>query len=76
MIQTNEDIDADIKHEIGADGAKWRQTSGILCHKGVLKGRFYRTSLRSDLLYESVCCVDKMKEYQVMWVGRTLSKLF
>jgi hypothetical protein len=58
MLQKNEDIDEDVSHRIKVGWLKWRQASGVLCDPRVplkLKGKFYRTAIRSDMLYEIEC---------------------
>jgi len=52
--QRDGDIDEDVSHRIKAGWMKLRQTSGVLCDKMVpqkLKGKFYRTTIRSAMLY-------------------------
>jgi hypothetical protein len=54
MLQKNGDIDEDVSHRIKADWLKWRQASGVLCDPRVplkLKDKFYRTAIRSAMLY-------------------------
>jgi hypothetical protein len=54
MLQKNGDIDEDVSHRIKADWLNWRQASGVLCDPRVpvkLKGKFYRTTIRPDMLY-------------------------
>ncbi|GER37199.1 ABC transporter B family member 1 [Striga asiatica] len=54
MLQKDGGIDADVRHRIAASWLKWRQASGVLCDKRVpqrLKGKFYRTAIRSAMLY-------------------------
>jgi hypothetical protein len=53
ILQRDDDID-DINHRIKAEWIKWRQTTAILVDKRVtqkLKGKFYRTAIRSAMLY-------------------------
>jgi hypothetical protein len=54
MLQKNGDIDEDVSHRIKADWLKWRQAFDILCDPRVplkLKDKFYRTAIRSAMLY-------------------------
>ncbi|KAG2572280.1 hypothetical protein PVAP13_7KG148455 [Panicum virgatum] len=54
VLQKDGYIDEDVRHRISAGWLKWRQSSGILCDKRVLqklKVKFYRTSIRSAMLY-------------------------
>jgi hypothetical protein len=54
MLQKNGDIDEDVSHRIKAGWLKWCQASDVLCDPRVplkLKGKFYRTAIRSDMLY-------------------------
>jgi hypothetical protein len=58
MLQKNGDIDEDVSHRIKADWFKWRQASGVLCDHRVplkLKDKFYRTAIRSAILYGVEC---------------------
>jgi hypothetical protein len=54
MLQKNGDIDDDVSHRIKVSWLKWRQVSTVLCDPRVslkLKGKFYRTAIRSAMLY-------------------------
>ena len=58
MLQKDGDIDEDVRHRISAGWLKWRQASAVLCDKKVsqrLKGKFYRTVIRSAMLYSAEC---------------------
>ena len=58
ILQKDGDIDEDVRHRISAGWLKWQQASGILCDKKVpqkLKGKFYRTVIRSAMLYGAEC---------------------
>jgi hypothetical protein len=58
MLQKDEDIDEDLSHRIKASWSKWRKISGVLCDPRVplkLKGKFYRTVIRSAMLYGAEC---------------------
>jgi hypothetical protein len=56
MLQKDGDIYEDLRHRIKVGWLKWRQTSGVLCDPEVplkLKGKFYRTMIRSTMLYRA-----------------------
>jgi hypothetical protein len=58
MLQKNGDIDEDVSHRIKVGWLKWRQASGVLCDPRVplkLKVKFYRTAIRSAMLYGAEC---------------------
>jgi hypothetical protein len=58
MLQKDGDIDEDVNHRIKADWLKWCQASGVLCDPRVplkLKEKFYRTAIRSVMLYGAEC---------------------
>ena len=65
MLQKDGNIDEDVRHRISASWLKWRQASGILCDRRVpqkLKGKFYRTSIRSAMLYGAECWPTKRRQ--------------
>jgi len=58
IVQNDVEIKADVSHRIQAGWLKWRRASGVLCDQKVplkLKGKFYRTSVRSAMLYGTEC---------------------
>ncbi|XP_026378555.1 uncharacterized protein LOC113272994 [Papaver somniferum] len=58
MIQSDGDIKEDIRHRSQSGWAKWRLATGVLCDRKVpvkLKGKFYRTAIRSAMLYGAEC---------------------
>jgi hypothetical protein len=58
MLQKNGDIDEDVSRRVKADWLKLRQASDVLCDPRVplkLKSKFYRTTIRSTMLYEVEC---------------------
>jgi hypothetical protein len=72
MLQSEGEIDEDVNHRIRAGWVKWRQTSGILCDKKVpnkLKDKFYRTVIRSAMLYGAECWATKGQHIQKMSVA-------
>jgi hypothetical protein len=58
MLQKDGDIDEGLSHKIKVSWLKWRQASDVLCDPRValkLKGKFYRTMIRSAILYGTEC---------------------
>jgi hypothetical protein len=75
MLQKDGDIDEDLNHRIKAGWIKWRQTSGILCDKRVpqkLKGKFYRTAIRSTMLYGAECWPTKRRHVQQLGLAEMI----
>ncbi|KAF3625612.1 hypothetical protein FXO37_30776 [Capsicum annuum] len=72
VIQSNDEIDEDVLHRIGAGWMKWKLASGVLCDKKVppkLKGKFYRVVVRPALLYGAECWPVKNSHIQKMKVA-------
>jgi hypothetical protein len=64
MLQKDGNIDEDLSHRIKVGWLKWRQASGVLCDPRVslkLKGKFYRTAIRSAMLYGAECWPTKRR---------------
>jgi hypothetical protein len=62
MLQNDGDINKDVSHKIKADWLKWCQASGVLCDPRVslqVKGKFYKTTIRPDMLYGTKCWLTK-----------------
>jgi hypothetical protein len=58
MLQKDGDIDEDVSHKIKVGWLKWRQASDVLCNSRLplkLKVKFYRTAIRSAMLYGAEC---------------------
>jgi hypothetical protein len=67
MLQRDGDIDEDVSHKIKARWMKWRQASDFLYDKKVpnkLKDKFYRTMIRSAMLYGMKCWSIKRQHVQ------------
>jgi hypothetical protein len=72
MLQKDGDIDDDLSHRIKAGWLKWRQASGVLCDPRVplkLKVKFYRTAIRSAMLYGAKCWSNKKQHVQQLSVA-------
>jgi hypothetical protein len=72
MLQSEGEIDEDVSHIIRAEWVKWRQTSGVLCDKKVpnkLEDKFYRTTIRSAMMYGAECWATKGQHVQKMSVA-------
>jgi hypothetical protein len=72
MLHKDGDIDEDLSHRIKAGWLKWRQASGVLCDTSVplkLKGKFYRTVIRSVMLYGAECLSTKRRHVQQLSVA-------
>jgi hypothetical protein len=71
MLQKDGDIDEDVSHRIKVDWLRWRQTSGVLCDPRVLlkiKVKFYRTTIRSGMLYGAEYWPTKRRHVQQLSV--------
>jgi hypothetical protein len=69
---SNEDIDEDVSHRIKAGWLKWHQTFDVLCDPRVLlklKDKFYRTAIRSVMLYGAKCWPTKRRHVQQLSVA-------
>ncbi|GJZ37461.1 hypothetical protein Tco_0583652 [Tanacetum coccineum] len=80
-------IDEDVSNRIKATWMKWRAATRVLCDRNVplkLKGKFYRVTIRPDMLCGSECwpitksiankpkvktIINKMREGQLRWFG-------
>jgi hypothetical protein len=72
MLQSDREIDEDVSHKIRARWIKWRQISDIICDKKVpnkLKGKFYRTAIRSTMMCDTKCWATKGQHIQKMSVA-------
>jgi hypothetical protein len=65
-------LQRDGSHKVKAGCMKWRQVSGVLCNKRVpqkFKGKFYRTTIRSAMLYGVECWPTKRRHIQQLSVA-------
>jgi hypothetical protein len=72
MFQKNGDIDEDVSHRIKAGWLKWRQAFGVLSDPRVplkLKGKFYRTVIRPDMLYGAECWPTKRRHVEQLSIA-------
>jgi hypothetical protein len=72
MLQKEGDINEDVSHRIKDGWLKWRQAAGVLCDPRVphkLKGKFYRTAIRSAMLYGAECWPTKRRHVQQLSVA-------
>jgi hypothetical protein len=72
MLQKDGDIDEDLSHRIKVDWLKWRQASGVLSNPRVslkLKSKFYRTVIRSAMLYGAECWPTKRRHVQQLSIA-------
>jgi hypothetical protein len=72
MLQKDGDIDEDVSYRIKVGWLKWNQASGVLCDPRVplkLKGKFYRTAIRSAMLYGAECWPIKRRHVQQLSVA-------
>ncbi|CAH9091566.1 unnamed protein product [Cuscuta epithymum] len=66
------ELDGDVSHRIRTWWMKWKSASGFLCDRGMpirLKGKFYRTTIKSTLLYGVECWTVKQCHIQKMSVA-------
>ncbi|CAK1582117.1 unnamed protein product [Parnassius mnemosyne] len=62
VLTADVNIDAYVTHRINAAWLRWRTLSGILCDSRMpiqLKGKIYKTAVRSAMLYGAECWADK-----------------
>ncbi|KAL6494119.1 hypothetical protein OROGR_032028 [Orobanche gracilis] len=72
IIQKDGELDGDVAHRIKAGWLKWKSATRVLCDPNMphrLKGKFYRTAIRSALLYGTVCWAVKQCHVQKMNVA-------
>jgi hypothetical protein len=72
MLQKDEDIDEDVSHRIKFDWLKWCQASGVLCDPRVplkIKVKFYKTTIRSVMLYGAEYWASKRRHAQQLSVS-------
>jgi len=72
IVQNDGEIEAYVNHRIQARLLKWRRASGVLCNKKVtlkLKGKFYRTTVRSTMLYGIECWAVKSQHKNLVSVA-------
>ena len=65
MLDAEGDIGTDITHRIKIGWTKWRNASSVLCDRRIrlrLNGKFYKTTIRSAMLYGTKCWTVK-KQY-------------
>ena len=71
IIQKDGEIDSDVNHRIQTGWLKWKSATGVLCDRNSplwLKEKFYRTAIRSALLYGTEYWVIKRHHAQKMSV--------
>ncbi|KAM1321398.1 hypothetical protein PS2_014084 [Malus domestica] len=69
ILQKNGELDGDLNHRIQAEWMKWKSVSGVLCDRRrplKLKGKFYRTAIRSAMLYGTECWAVKHQHVHKM----------
>ena len=62
IIHKDKEIGEDVNHKIRVKYVKWRSTIGVLCNRRIpikLKGKFYRTAIRTFFLFSTECWVFK-----------------
>ena len=69
IIQRDGEIDGYVNHRIQPGWLKWRATTAVLCDRkfpSKLKGKFYRATIRPDLLYGTECWpIKKIFEHKM-----------
>jgi hypothetical protein len=72
ILQKDGDIDEDLSHRIKAGWLKWRKAFVVLCDPRVplkLKSKFYKTAIRSAMLYGAKCWSTKRRHIQQLSVA-------
>ncbi|XP_009601979.1 uncharacterized protein [Nicotiana tomentosiformis] len=71
IISSDNEIDDDFTHQIGARWIKWKLSFGVWCDKKVpprQKGKFNKVVVRPTMLYGAVCWPVKNAHVQQMQV--------
>ncbi|KAM1306512.1 hypothetical protein ACFX2H_008887 [Malus domestica] len=69
ILQKNGKLDGNLNHRIQAGWMKWKSASRVLCDRRrplKLKGKFYRTAIRSAMLYGTECWAVKHQHVHKM----------
>ncbi|KAM3015773.1 hypothetical protein FF2_028310 [Malus domestica] len=72
IVQENGELDGDLNHRIQAGWMKWKSASGVLCDRRrplKFKEKFYRTAIRSAMLYGTECWAVKHQHVHKMGVA-------
>jgi hypothetical protein len=72
VLQKYGDIDEDLSHRIKVGWLNGCQASGVLCDPRMplkLKVKFYRTAIRSAMLYGAECWLTKRRHVQQLSVA-------
>jgi len=58
VLQKNGCFEEDMNHRIKCERMNWREASGVLCNENIptgLKSKFYKTVVKSAIMYRSEC---------------------
>ena len=72
IIQEDCEVDDDVNNRIQTGWFKWRKVTGVICDRKVqdkVKRKFYRTMIRSAMLYGSECWALKRQHEHKMEVA-------
>ncbi|KAM1080085.1 hypothetical protein ACFX2B_014574 [Malus domestica] len=72
ILQKNGELNGDLNHRIQAGWMKWKSASGLSwdCRRPLkLKGKFYRTTIRPAMLYDTKCWAVKHQHVHKMDVA-------
>ena len=72
IIQKDCAVDNSVNNRIQAGWVKWRMATRIICDRQFedkIKGKFYRTAIRSAMLYGRECWALKKKHEQKLEVA-------
>ena len=69
IIQRDGEIGEDVNHRIHAGWLKWQAATAVLCDRkfpSMLKGKFYRATIKPALLYGTECWpIKKILEHKM-----------